>query len=260
MSGSLSYAQSTLKTTATLTAACTSATTACDATANSQLKLPAGEYSMASITVHGTFTGVTLFFEFSDDGGTNWYPSTCTRNDASIQEGSEAIADSTNRSWDCGTAAAGIFRIRQHAISTGTVLIAASQSSIQIEPALTVSISTSGGNPCINPQTTLTSSSVTTSGTAAVQVVPLVAGQKVYVCSLTVIGQSGTTPTFSLVTGTGSNCATGQTVTVAAFATTVNTLFSFANPVGVTPAGQALCYLDTGTTPVQSATLTWVQQ
>lgn len=141
LGASQSYAQSTLKTTASLTVACTSATTQCDSTANSQMKLPTGEYSMVSVTVHGTFTGATIFFEFSDDGGTNWYPSTCTRNDTSIQEGSEALADSTNRSWDCGTAGAGVFRIRLNAISTGTLQFGASQSAIQIEPAPTVSIS-----------------------------------------------------------------------------------------------------------------------
>jgi hypothetical protein len=140
LSATLSCAQSTLKTTGNLTAACTNATTTCDGTAGSQLVLSVGEYSIASVTIHGTFTGVTLSFEFSDDGGVNWYPSTCTRNDASIQENSEVVADSTNRSWDCGTGAAGRFRIRMAATSSGTVIVNASQSAIQIEPAPTVSL------------------------------------------------------------------------------------------------------------------------
>jgi len=77
---------------------------------------------------------------------------------------------------------------------------------------------------------------------------------------MNIVGQSGTTPTFSLVYGTGSNCAAGQTVLIQAFATPVNTLFAFAGPVAVTPASQALCYLQTGTTPITVVTLSYVQQ
>lgn len=117
-----------------------------------------------------------------------------------------------------------------------------------------------GSNPCQNPEATLVSTGVTTSGTAAVQIVALSGSTKVYICSLTVIGQSGTNPTFSLVQGTGSSCASGQTTVVPAFATPANTLFAFANPVSVGAAGNALCYLDAGTTPVQKAQITYVQQ
>lgn len=136
----MAFGQSTQRFSAILTAACTNATTACDATANSQLKFGIGEYAMASVTAKGTFTGAALAFEFSDDGGVSWYPTNCTRNDASIQELSEAIPDNTNRSWDCGTAGAGVYRIRLSAIGTGGPLISASASSAQIEPAPTVSI------------------------------------------------------------------------------------------------------------------------
>lgn len=153
-------AQSTRPFSGSLSAACTNATTTCDATANSQLKTGIGEYTVASVTMHGTFTGATVNFEFSDDGGTNWYPTQCTRNDAAIQEGSEAIADSTNRSWDCGTAAAGMFRIRLSAISTGTILVSATLSTDQVEPAQTVSVTLPGNgfsifsNPAAGSQAT----------------------------------------------------------------------------------------------------------
>lgn len=123
-----------------------------------------------------------------------------------------------------------------------------------------VTITIVGGNPCQNPNATLVSIPVTTSGTTAAQIVALSGSTKIYICALTVIGQSGTTPTFSLVQGTGTNCATGQTVVVPAFATPANTLFSFAKPVSVGVAGNALCYLQTGTTPVTKAQLTYVQQ
>lgn len=123
-----------------------------------------------------------------------------------------------------------------------------------------ITITLVGGNPCQNPASILNSTPVTTAGTAAVQVVALSGTTKIYICSLTVIGQSGTTPTFSLVQGTGTACVTGQTVVVPSFATPANTLFQFANPVSVGVAGNALCYLQTGTTPITKVQLTFIQQ
>ena len=131
---------------------------------------------------------------------------------------------------------------------------------INTSAPLGVTVSITGGNPCQNPNATLVSTGVTTAGTAAVQIVALSGSTKIYICSLTVIGQSGTTPTFSLVQGTGAACVTGQTVVVPAFATPVNTLFAFANPVSAGVAGNALCYLQTGTTPVTKVQVTYVQQ
>lgn len=142
------------------------------------------------------------------------------------------------------------------------LLLCASRAGAQLNPSspASVTITTIGGNPCQNPQASLNSLPVTTSGTTAVQIVALSGSTKIYICSLTVIGQSGTTPTFSLVQGTGTNCAATQTVVVPAFATPANTLFPFANPVSAGVAGNALCYLQTGTTPVTKVQITYVQQ
>src|SRR5579859_3328690 len=41
-----------------------------------------GAYSVASVTVHGTYTGSTLNFEFSDDGGTTYYATQCSETNA----------------------------------------------------------------------------------------------------------------------------------------------------------------------------------
>ena len=77
---------------------------------------------------------------------------------------------------------------------------------------------------------------------------------------MTVIEVSGTNPTLSLVYGTGANCAAGQAALVQAFGTTAGAVYTFANPVAVTPASQAVCYLDGGTSPVQNYQITYVQQ
>lgn len=137
---------------------------------------------------------------------------------------------------------------------------AASTAAAATDLAQVVTSSPNGGNPCSNPGATLTSVFGSTSGTTAVEIVALSGTTKVFICSLTVTGVSGTTPTFSLVYGTGTNCGTGQAVMLGAWTTAANTLYAFAKPVAVAPAGQAICYLQTGTTPVSRYALTYVQQ
>lgn len=146
---------------------------------------------------------------------------------------------------------------------------AASTAAVATDPALVVALSPNNGiaisatgslNPCGNPGATLQAASGVTSGTTAVQIIALSGTTKVYVCSLSIIGVSGTTPTLSLVQGTGTNCATSQTTLLPAFGTTAGQLYAFANPVTLTSAGFALCYLPGGTTPVQNFVLTYVQQ
>ncbi len=116
------------------------------------------------------------------------------------------------------------------------------------------------GNPCFSAGAVTQSVTGSTSGTASVQIVALGSGQKVFVCSLIVVGVSGTTPTFSLQYGTGSNCASGTTVFIGAWTTTANTVYSFGYPVFIVPSGNAICYLDSGTSPIQRYTMMYIQQ
>lgn len=116
-----------------------------------------------------------------------------------------------------------------------------------------------GGHPCQNPSATLAMVNGSTSGTAAVQLIALSGTAKIYVCSLVVVGVSGTTPTFSLSYGTGTACATGNSVILGSWTTAANTVYSFPFPFAVTPGGQALCYVQTGTSPVSRYVLTYVQ-
>jgi len=93
-----------------------------------------------------------------------------------------------------------------------------------------------------------------------VQLIALSGTTKIYVCGITVLG-GGTTPTFSLVYGTGSNCVTGQGTLITAIAIpTAAPAQVFHSPVGVTPAGQAVCSLLTGTSPTAKGVLSYVQQ
>jgi hypothetical protein len=117
----------------------------------------------------------------------------------------------------------------------------------------------SNATTCDQTQTQRVASGAT-SGTAAVQVIALATGTTVRVCSLTVVGTSGTTPTFSLVTGTGSNCGTGQATLVPTFTTTANVPVVRDGPlVTIAPVSTAVCYLDTGTSPVQFYIIKYAQ-
>ena len=133
------------------------------------------------------------------------------------------------------------------------LLLASSWCAAQQQPNI-------GQNACQDPNAILQAVAASTSGTSAVQVIALASGAKVFLCSMNVVGVSGTSPTFSLVYGTGTNCGTGQTTIVGSFGTTANTLYPFNNPFFVTPAGQAICYLDGGTSPVQRLAITYVQR
>lgn len=117
-----------------------------------------------------------------------------------------------------------------------------------------------GGNPCMDPSIYLQTASGQTSGTTLTQVIPLVTGQQIYICSLAIQGVSGTTPTLSWSYGTGANCGTGTTTLIPSMATAAGAFFPFPMPVTKVPAGKALCYQGGGTTPVQNYVLTYVQK
>lgn len=145
---------------------------------------------------------------------------------------------------------------------SGSVTATVASTTITGNVAVTQAASSiTGQNPCINPTATLQMVAGSTSGTASVQLVALSGSTRIYVCSMMIIGTSGTSPTFSLTYGTGSACATGNNVIIGAFTTTANALFNFGGGLlAATPAGQALCYVQTGTTPISRYVITYVQQ
>lgn len=138
----------------------------------------------------------------------------------------------------------------------------ASTSAGVADTALVVSAHPVGGNPCQNPTATLGNLQGTTTGTSSVQLLAPVGSQKIHVCSATVVSVSGTAPTFSLTYGTGTACSTGTGVLLPAIATagTAGILYPMTTPLGVTPASNALCYVQTGTTPIVKYNITYIQQ
>jgi hypothetical protein len=221
-------------------------------------------YGLAAITASGAYTGSTLFFEYSDDGGSKWYPNTCTRVDTNIQEGSEAVADGSFTGWECSVGAATRMRVRQSAIGSGGPIIGITLTAGIVEPAPTVQLSkagTVGSNPCFNPHANLQTAIVAMSSTALTQFIAQAAGQRIYPCFALIANATATT-TLTIKYGTGSNCGTGTATWFDAFTIPPST----AGPVVLsgslppTPAGQAACYLLAGTTPTGTLSLGYVQQ
>jgi hypothetical protein len=104
-------------TVARTTAAWTSATAL-----DTALSLATGGYSTAIVTLDPTttFTGGTLNFEVSDDGGTKWYVISAARIDTYTSESTYAIVASTKRAWEVDVAAYTNFRVRLNPAITGT--------------------------------------------------------------------------------------------------------------------------------------------
>lgn len=119
---------------------------------------------------------------------------------------------------------------------------------------------TYGGNPCQNSDGTLLSASGVTAGNAVTKIISGTASKQIFICGLQVQNVSGTNPTFTLVQGTGTNCATGSTAITPAFITTANTMNVFTSPVHKVSQSQDLCYLTGGTTPVTNFLMTYIVQ
>lgn len=111
--------------------------------------VPTRDYAIVTVTVHGTYAGVVLVFEFSDDQGTTWYSDTCTRSDTPIMETGETIVANATLEWDCGVVATSNFRVRSTAYTSGTATINFTMTQDQIEPAATTQLSPTAATPLI---------------------------------------------------------------------------------------------------------------
>jgi hypothetical protein len=221
-----------------------------------------------AVVLEGTWAA-TVQFEGSADGGTTWVSVNATP----VPSGAAVTSTTASGTWTVSVVGLSYFRVRASAYSSGTVqvslnsAIGAVGSGGAISGAVTVTggpVSTTGptagGNAFANPSATPSSQLVAMSTTAAVQIVALSAGKSVYLVSGYFYAGTGTTPTFSLEYGTGTNCGTGTTVFYPA--TAIPTSGSTALPTDffVVPAGNAVCYLLGGTTPTGTLALTTIQQ
>ena len=200
-------------------------------------KLPAGA-GVSVITINGTYSA-TLQFEISADGGNTFI--------------NAAIAS---------TSTTGVF-----AIPVGGYTDVRVRGSAYTSGQALVNIQTSSTNfflqtpSCSTPDATISTQTVALSGTTITQFVSAVGNTRIYFCNLVLSNAGGTSPTFSLQYGTGTNCGTGtvtliQNVTIpAANGAPQQWTGSF-----VLPAGNAACYTLTGTTPTGNLAYTLLQE
>jgi hypothetical protein len=80
-------------------------------------------YSAAQISVHGTYAGVNLTFEGSDDAGVTWYPVQAVRAaDATLEATSGALTN-TARLWYVAAGALTTVSVRSTAYASGAATI-----------------------------------------------------------------------------------------------------------------------------------------
>lgn len=118
-----------------------SRTTGTITTSTSTVSVATTGYGSSTITITGTHAGINFTFEFSDDGGTTWYPMSCTRTDTnSVESATGVITSNASRAWDCGVFATTNVRVRATAYTSGTGNIGVTLSAAPIEPAQTVQL------------------------------------------------------------------------------------------------------------------------
>lgn len=163
----------------------------------------------------------------------------------------------------------------QVALATGSATIGALTANQSINAAQVNGVTYltgNGGTGTGSPRVTLPSndpcqtsgvvkSSVVVNVTADAQLIALSGSTTIYVCGFSV-SIAGTAPTFRLISGTGSVCATGLTGRTGAYAPLTGTYMPAggAFTMTATAAGEALCMDVEGTSPSVQGVLTYVQQ
>lgn len=106
--------------------------------------ISANNFNICTVTISGTFTGVTALFEGTDDG-TNWYPMQGCRTDVSVVETGPTLLSSTNRAWDIAVGGMTQLRVRATAWGSGTANVGMTFQAMPYEPSPAAGISSIGG-------------------------------------------------------------------------------------------------------------------
>lgn len=240
--------------------------------AGSTLDIPVNNYAAATITISGTYAGVTIGFDFSDPtSGVNYFQEVCARTDVNILEATEVVPTNQIRAWQCPVWGAIRFRVRASAYGSGSANINIVLTQTAIDPSLIVAASPpvipGSTDACqdLSQQKSSAFANITT-GTTTALVAPS-GSTNIYVCDYQISSFSTTTTnTVILENGTGAACATSPTALSPTF---TNSTFTapiiwrdgYGGTLFSTGASQGLCVLSTvGSTPVISVRITFVQQ
>jgi hypothetical protein len=128
---------------------------------------------------------------------------------------------------------------------------------------ITGSVSTTSAtpvDPCTDPGQDKNSVAVNIGAATTLELISLTAGQRIYPCGYIVT--AGAAGTFQLVTGTGTNCAVGQTPLTGAFTTLTGTPLPYIGGMMVlkVPVSQAVCGITTGLLSTSTGQITYIKK
>lgn len=99
--------------------------------------LASANLNIVTVSINGTYAGVSFLFEGSDDGGTTYYGLQGVRGDTFISETGGTTLTNVSRSWDVAVGAYTHFRVRATAFTSGTATIRMTAQSMPYEPTPT---------------------------------------------------------------------------------------------------------------------------
>lgn len=115
-----------------------------------------------TISISGTYAGINLSFEASDDGGTTWYPIMAQRSDSYVTELTTGVLPTNqSRMWDIPAPGITNIRVRSTAFTSGTGAIRITPASMSFEVAPSIGpandlVTASGSMAALNAAVTLT--------------------------------------------------------------------------------------------------------
>ncbi len=219
-----------------------SPTTGSLTTSTSTVSATVANTSGAVVSVSGTYAGITVNFEASDDSGTTWYSVQACRADGSTTETSEALATNASRLWIVYFGALTTFRVRASAYTSGTANVriapfyGAAPSQLTAYPVSYSSgtfpvsgtiTAVQSGTYTIAPSGTQTVVGSGTAGTAAAGVLTVqgIAGMT----AVKVDGSGVTQPVSGTITSVQSGTYTTAPTGTQTVAVSTNTATSFVN-------------------------------
>lgn len=126
-----------------------------------------GAAGNATITVNGTYAGVRLVFEVSDDAGTTWYAVGASREDNGQTESDTGVlVANTSRMWTTAAPGFNRLRVRATAWTSGTANVRISAGTYPFEPMVSA-VPSKGSSSRLTLVTAATGLTAGTSGTHA---------------------------------------------------------------------------------------------
>lgn len=90
---------------------------------SSTVQVTSTDAAVVGVTINGTYAGVNVSFEGSDDGGTTWYAVQAVRMDSNTAETASGSLTNTARAWRINSATFNAIRVRATAFTSGTAVI-----------------------------------------------------------------------------------------------------------------------------------------